>query len=122
MGPIRIRHEGKRVEMRLHITSAAGIGIVAPHATDIVSALKDYEVFKAFLLQPDRSSNTAKAAADNCYLHVLHPYRFIDQNRRRILKTRAPENRECSWRGQEIVERLGPSEQILAQLEILTLQ
>src|SRR6185437_6437270 len=76
VSPIRIRHEGQRVQMRLHITSAAGIGIIAPHTPDIIGALKDYEIFKAFLLQPDRGSYTAEAAADDCYLHVLHLFFF----------------------------------------------
>ena len=89
MGPIRIRHEGKRVEMRLHITSAAGIGVIAPHTPDIVSALKDYEIFKAFLLQPDCSSYPAEATADDCYLHVLHLFCFVDKKARRLLRTRA---------------------------------
>jgi len=58
--------------MRLHITCAAGIGIIAPDTTDIIGALEDDEVFNPFLLQPDSSAYSAEAAADNCDLHVLH--------------------------------------------------
>jgi hypothetical protein len=54
--------------MRLHITSTAGIGVVAPDAADISGALKDDEVFDSFLFQTDSHAYSAEATANNCDL------------------------------------------------------
>jgi hypothetical protein len=56
----------------LHIAGTAGIGIIAPHATDIIRTLENYKIFNAFLSKSDGSADPAEAAADDCYLKGLH--------------------------------------------------
>src|SRR5262249_27022412 len=63
--PAGLGREGERVEMRLDVAGAAGIGVVAPRAADVAGALEDDEVVDAVALQADGGAQTAEAAADD---------------------------------------------------------
>ena len=47
--PVGVGREGERVEVRGHVAGAAGIGVVAPRAADVVGALEHDEVLDAVL-------------------------------------------------------------------------
>ena len=61
--PVGVRREGERVQVRLHVAGAAGVGVVAPDAADVAGALEDEEVVEARLQQADGQAEAAEAAA-----------------------------------------------------------
>jgi hypothetical protein len=64
-GPARFGREGERVEVRLDVARAAGIGVVAPGAADLARALEQDEVVFAVALQANRGAEAAEAGADD---------------------------------------------------------
>ena len=47
--PARVGRERELIKVRLHVARAAGIGVVAPHAADLIGALEDEEVVDPLL-------------------------------------------------------------------------
>ena len=70
--PVGLARERERVQMRRHVTHAAGIRVVAPGAPDVPRALQHDEVVDAGLLQADRHAQAGEAAADNHREPVAH--------------------------------------------------
>jgi hypothetical protein len=63
--PARIRRPGKRVDVRLHVARTARVMVIAPGAADRVRLLRDHEVGRTGLPEPDRHAETGKAGADD---------------------------------------------------------
>src|SRR3546814_16689121 len=55
----------RSIQVRLHVTGAARIAVVAPGAADIVCALENFEILDARLLETDREAQARKPTADD---------------------------------------------------------
>src|SRR5204862_5115381 len=71
--PLGVRREAERVEVTRHVARAAGIGVVAPGAGDVVRALEDHEVVVARALQFGGDRKAGEARADDCDASVRVP-------------------------------------------------
>ena len=64
-GPARIRGEGERIDMGLHVAGTTGVVVVAPGAADRLGLFGDDEIGHAGLPQADRHAEARKAGADD---------------------------------------------------------
>ena len=64
-GPVRVRLERERVQVRRHVAGAARVGVLAPGAADRVGLLEDDEVLDARFLELDRCADAGEAVADD---------------------------------------------------------
>ena len=62
--PVGLRLERERVHVRRDVAGAAGIGVVAPGAADVVGLLQDQEV-DALPLQRDAHAESGEPGADD---------------------------------------------------------
>ena len=63
--PLRVRREGERVQVRLHVAGAAGVGVVAPGTAEGVTLLQDEEPLPARLAQLHRGAESGEPAPDD---------------------------------------------------------
>ena len=61
--PVGVPCERERVEVRFDVARAPGVGVVAPHPSELPGALEDEEVLLSTLLQADCRPEAAEAAA-----------------------------------------------------------
>ena len=70
LAPARVLLVGERVEDARDVAGAAGVGVVAPGAAEIVGALEDHEVLDPVALQGDPHRDAAESAADDDHMVV----------------------------------------------------
>ena len=65
LGPVRVRQERVRVEVRRHVAATARVRVVPPGAADAGGALEHDEVVVARAPQPDGGAEAGEARADD---------------------------------------------------------
>ena len=71
LGPVRVGCERERVEVRRDVAAAAGVGVVAPGAADVVGPLED-DVLDVPIGEPDRGGEAGEPRADDDRSGVGH--------------------------------------------------